>query len=218
MTEQPGRIAAVVALAITLAALTLAWRAFDWGARARLFVEAVAGSVFASAGFSTLLGYAAGRETVFSWGTPTATPPVSAIALMSLGLSLAALAWRETMKTEGDPPAWSPMPAAIFCLTLTVILWIGLTARELDYTKQNSLNDLALLATAIDSEIETQLNQTEKIARRWAKPKDDSTELWTADAIEHLGERTRTETSGSGNARERGCVSLAYVSAQRRTI
>ncbi|MBI5770305.1 MAG: PAS domain S-box protein [Verrucomicrobia bacterium] len=218
MTEQPGRMAAVVAIALACAALALAWRACDWGARARLFVEAVAGSVFASAGFSTLLGYAAGLETVYSWGTLTATPPVSAVALLLLGLSLTTLAWRETMKAEGGPPAWSPMPAAIFCLTLTVILWIGLSAREHDFTKQNSMNDLGLLATAIDNEIETQTNQTEKIARRWAKPKEDSTELWTADAIEHLGDRTRTDASGTGNARERGCVSLAFVNAQRRTI
>ena len=209
-TEQPGRMSTIMAMCLLLGGLSLAWRAVERGARARLFAEAVTGSVIASAGFSTVLGYFAGLSAVYSWGTATATAPVSAVCLMLLGLALTALAWRETMKTEGGPPAWSPMPAVIFCLTLTVILWIGLRARErgfIDTTTQNAMRELA---TAINAEIDAQANQFERLARGWAARTEDSTEVWQLDAMQQMS------ASKSGPL---GCLSIAYVDgASLRTL
>src|SRR6185369_17963963 len=59
-TEIPGRMPVMVAFCVALGGLVLAWRGTDRGACARLFAEAVAGSMIASVGFSSLLGYAAG--------------------------------------------------------------------------------------------------------------------------------------------------------------
>ncbi len=207
-TDQPGRMATMVATCLILGALTLVWRAFDRGARARLFAEAVTGSVLASAGFSTLLGFAAGLPAVYSWGTNTATSPVSAIALLLLGLALIVLGWRESVKVGGGPPTWSPMPAVIGCFTLTVILWIGLRERERYYINQRTQNAMASLAITIKGELDNELNQFERLARSWG----DRPENAVVDQQFEAG-RQLTEESGA-----RGCVSIAYIDAARRTV
>ncbi|HUK62562.1 MAG TPA: CHASE domain-containing protein, partial [Dongiaceae bacterium] len=192
-----------------LGGLSLAWRVTGRAARARLFADAVMGSVIASAGFSTLLGYWVDLPAVFSWGTATATAPVAAFCLMLLGLALTALAWRETIKAEGGPPAWSPMPAVIFCLTLTVILWIGLRARERAFIGTTTQSATTQLAQRMDSELEIQTNQFERIARNWSARSEDSTEVWQADATQQM-----SDSSGL-----RGCVSIAFVDARTlRTV
>ncbi len=54
---------------IALAGITLVWRISPKQARGRLFAEAVSGSILASVGFSTLLGYAFDLPAVYNWGT-----------------------------------------------------------------------------------------------------------------------------------------------------
>lgn len=49
---------------------------------------------------------------------------------MVLGCALILLGWRHTAKSAGEAPVWSAMPTVIFCLTLTVILWMTLRDRE----------------------------------------------------------------------------------------
>jgi PAS domain S-box-containing protein len=206
-TEFPGRMATMVAICLALAGCALAWRAFDRGARARLFAEAVAGSILGSAGFSTLLGYASTLPAVYRWGTHTATSPVSAIALLLLGAALILLAWRESMKIGGGPPAWSPMPAVIGCITLTIILWIGLRERERYYTDQRTQNAMSSLVLTIKSEFDQQTRDFERLARSWGDGPENATALRQADAGKQLSDSS-----------EHGCVSIAYVSPQRRTL
>ncbi len=207
-TEEPGRMASMVATCLALAGLALAWRAFDRGARARLFAEAVVGSVIASAGFSTLLGYATGLPAVFRWGTNTATSPVAALALLLLGLALILLGWRESVKIGGGPPTWSPMPAVIGCLTLTVILWIGLRERERYYIGQRTNNAMASLAITIKGELDHEINQCERLARTWGDRPDNSTVDQQLDASKLL-----TEESGA-----HGCMSISFVDTTRHTV
>jgi len=59
----------------------LAWGALRPGAPAQLFTEAITGSIAASAGFSTLLGYTAGLPAIYRWGTETATSPIAAATI-----------------------------------------------------------------------------------------------------------------------------------------
>ena len=40
-----------------------------------------------------------------SWGTATATSPFCAIGLALLGFALLILAWRDSLKADGGPPA-----------------------------------------------------------------------------------------------------------------
>lgn len=103
-TEQAGRMSAMVAMCLVLGGLAVAWRALKGAEPARLFTEAVAGSILASTGISTLFGYAVGLPAAYRWGTTTATSPVAAIALLLLGLALLLLAWRGSCENRRKVP------------------------------------------------------------------------------------------------------------------
>ncbi len=213
-TAAPGRMSAMLSVSLLLGGLAVAWRATNRLAPARLFAEAVAGSILASSGFSTLLGYLAALPAVYFWGTDTATGPVAGIALLLFGLALLLLAWRESMRTEGEPPAWSPMPAIVGCITLTVILSVGLRDRESTFIRGKTENALQTLASEINAQLNLQTNNFERLARHRA---DAQNELepdkrnrliaqWEFDARHLL----------DFDAKPWGGVSLAFVGADRR--
>ncbi len=204
-TATPGRLSAMAACCLVLASIAILLRGINAPARARLFGEAVVGSIIASAGFSTLLGYAAGLEAVYKWGSYTATAPLMAIGMLILGIALLTLAWRETLRVEGGPPAWSPMPAVIGCLTLTTILWIGLRERELAYLGAKTQTSMESLAVQISSELERQSAAIERLARTWGDLMPTQP-VWEADA----------ETQWI-DAQELGCRSVSWVHLNLRT-
>ncbi len=207
-TAQPGRMSSMAACCLFLASLTLLWRGLKYGVQPRLFAEAVISSIAAAAGFSTLLGYATSLPAVYRWGTNTATGPTSALTLLLLGIALLLLAWRETQKNEGGTPAWSPMPAVIGCLTLTIILWIGLRERELAYLGAKTQTSMDTLATTINFELDRQASAIERLARLWGDLPDSSGAVLEVDA-----RRQFTESSES-----LGCISIALVNTALRTI
>jgi PAS domain S-box-containing protein len=210
-TSQAGRMSAMSACCLLLSSLALAWTGFKRGARARLFAEAVISSITASAGFSTLLGYAASLPAVYRWGTTTATSPVSAFALILVGLGLLLLAWRETMKTEGGPPAWSPMPAVVGCLTLTIILWIGLREREIAYLGAKTQTSMDTFATTITYELSRQASAIERLAQKWAELQPgtpDEEHLRDYDADQQWHESSHAL----------GCVSIAVLNPAMHNV
>ena len=164
-TDQPGRMSAMIAACLALAGISLAWRAFERQAQARLFAEAVTGSILSAVGFSTLLGWVVGLPRVYTWGTDTATPPAAAICLLLLGTAIILVAWRGSIKSEGGPPSWTPMPAVIGCLTLTVILWVGLRNREKTSLEQRNQTSATQLGLQINNVLEQQQAQIERLAR-----------------------------------------------------
>ncbi|MFI5356046.1 MAG: ATP-binding protein [Opitutales bacterium] len=182
-SARAGRGSLIATAAMLLAALVLVWRALGRTPRLRIFAEAVVGSLVASVGFSTLLGYAADLPAIYFWGTTTATAPLSAVGLMLTGGAMLVLAWRETLKVDGRPPSWSPLPAVIASLTLTFVLWVGLRERELVYVSSKTQTAMDALAVQINAEIERQSNDIEKLARRWGESMSDSPVLWEADAL-----------------------------------
>ncbi len=212
-TESAGRMSAMMALCLALGGLALAWRSTERGARARLFAEAVVGSVITSVGFSTALGYAAGLPPVYRWGTETATTPVDAIALMMLGTAILLIAWRESIKTEGRPPSWSPMPAVIGCLTLTVILSIGLRERDRASVRERTRIVTDSFAFALKGTIDEQARQFETLARRWAESVDFET-TWPATAATQMS----SSSDPSKSSGQLGCVSISYVDGNHRTV
>ncbi len=207
ITDAPGRMALMIAIGLVFGGGTLAWRATQRGAQARLFAEAVVGSILASAGFSTLLGYTVGLPAVYNWGTNTATSPVGGVALLVLGLALLLLAWRESMRQDGEPPLWSPMPAIVGCLTLTVILSVGLHERESSYVRQKTEAASKTLATEISVQLNHQANSLERLARRRADGAENTAAGWAADV--------RDQFAASDDY---GFVTIAYVDAALRTM
>ncbi|HTO04017.1 MAG TPA: PAS domain S-box protein, partial [Opitutus sp.] len=206
LSSEATQMSVMFAGCILLTCFVLIWRMLRRGARAQLFAEAVTGSIVASAGLSTLLGYAVGLPAIYHWGTATATAPLSAAALLVIGIGLLFRAWRQAVKAADGAPAWSPMPAVIGCLTLTLILWIGLRERERAYVSARAQTSMDTLATSIASELDRQSSAVERLARKWAAAPNDEY-IWEQDA------RAQWEESSGA-----GCVSLAVVSADLLTI
>jgi PAS domain S-box-containing protein len=206
-TVQPGRGAVMAAACLALAGATLAWRYSQRLARGRLFAEAVSGSILASVGFSTLLGYIFELPAVYNWGTSTAISAVTGIALLVAGLALLTLAWRESQRSEGGPPAWLPMPAVIGCLTLTLIFWIGLQEREMIFLGAKSATARDQFATRIVSEIDQQTNAVDRLARDETDSPDRNMAAWQTDAARLYDE-----------SRDFGCVSIAFIDSDLKTL
>src|SRR5688572_3121698 len=79
--ENPGRMCDIVAIGVLLAGGVILWRMQQTATQLRLFVQAMVGSLLASAGLSTILGYAAELPMVYMWGGSTALSPLAAGAL-----------------------------------------------------------------------------------------------------------------------------------------
>ena len=125
---------------------------------------------------------------------------------MIAGVAILILAWRETIRLAGGPPGWSPLPAVIACVTLTLILWVGLRERELVDLSVRTQSAMDTLAISINSELERQANAIEKIARRWGDAEQNNQVIWEADAV------TLMSTS-----EVYGCDSIAYLNTDLRT-
>jgi PAS domain S-box-containing protein len=206
----PGRPSFMSAAMTALAALVLVGQA-GWGTRRTwLLAEAVVGSLLLAVGFSTLLGYAAGLPAVYGWGTATPTAPGAATALLALGGAFLIYAWRESVRREGGPPGWAPLPAIIGSLTLTLILWVGLRDRELAYQEEKIEAVTDQLATTIRFEVESQMTAMERLARNWADGPDQNAVIWETDAKQQLD--TSKEES-----RALGCISISYLDPAGRT-
>jgi PAS domain S-box-containing protein len=192
-------LSSMTAGCLALGAGALFWNAFARTSRIRLFTTAFAGSVVASVGFSTLFGYVANLPTIYRWGREVPMPQGTAIVFLLVGGSLLSLAWRENLRDESGPPAWSPLPSIIACLTLTLVLWLGLRDSErasLGARTQAAMNQVA---NTIHYELQSQTTAMERLARRWADSADFSI-LWEDDAELQLGE-----------SRPLGCRHVAFV-------
>jgi PAS domain S-box-containing protein len=199
-TVQPGRGSIMAACCIGVAGVTIFWRILEKRDRERLFAEAVSGSVLASVGFSTLLGYAFDMPAVYNWGTNTAMSVVTAAALLVAGSALLVLAWRESVQEEGGPPAWLPMPAVIGSLTATLIFWIGLQEREMDYLDGKTSTAADQAASTIKSLLDQQSNLVDRLARNGADNPDTNLVAWQTDAASLFDE-----------SKELGCVSISLI-------
>ncbi len=206
-TMFPGRVSVVTSVVFLLISSVLLWRSLRQANRFSLMAEAIVGSMAGSAGFSTLLGYAADLPAVYTWDTGTATAPFAAMGMLLAGGAILVHAWRETISLTDGPPNWSPMPAVIASITLTVILWVGLRERELVYLGARTQTAMDALAIQINSELEGQANDIEKIARNWGEAEQNNPVIWEADAITLMS-----------TAQIYGCDSIAFVNTDLRTI
>ncbi|MBS0663196.1 MAG: PAS domain S-box protein [Verrucomicrobia bacterium] len=168
-TAMPGRMSLVMSLSLVLVAAALLWRNMTRGAPTQAFAGAVAGSIVAAVGGSCLLGYVGDVPAAYTWGTATAASPLGGFALALLGLALLLLAWREAQVVEEAMPFWLPVPVVTACLTLTLIVWIGLRAREEGYIGARTQTAAEGLATAVNYEIERQRAEVGRLAANWSQ-------------------------------------------------
>jgi PAS domain S-box-containing protein len=203
---QFGRIAAITATCQCLGSLTLVWHAWGSRPRARLFTEAAAGSVLASVGLATLLGYAGGFSSVYNFGSDTATQPVTAVALILFGVALVLLALRENRRNGEGPPEWTAIPVVIGSLMLTLILWMGLREREFEYVNIQTQTTMDRLAQKVNNALDHETGQIERIARNWGDAPDNDSALWEIDATTQMRESAPS-----------GCVSIEEVDTTDHT-
>ncbi|MGH7995584.1 MAG: ATP-binding protein [Opitutaceae bacterium] len=174
---------------------TLGWAAFPVGAPLRRFAEAAGGSLIAAIGGTIVFGYLANVPVLAAWTGSIAVSTAGAGCLALIGAALVLLAW-EKRGRGAVPPAWTPLPAIIGGLALTLTLWAGLRGREQAYAdaqwraERRSLPELALAAglglTAL-------LGLSLHLGRR-AKAGQFEAELWNRRLLAENEERRRVES------------------------
>jgi len=207
-----SRVAAMAAACIALGAIALVWHAAGGGKRARMFVEAVGGSILTAIGASSLVGLIYNLQAVYDWGSATPVSPLTALGLLVLGLALLLIAWRANFRRERGPPAWVPVPAIVACLTLTIILWLGLREREFSFIQTGTRDHMDKTIEEVVREVEQQEGEFKQQARIWSDFDDNDFQLWESDA--------EIMMRPGQNAPTIGCISIAYVdpSLHRREL
>ncbi len=82
-----------------------------------------------------------------------------------LGVALLLVAWRANSRLERGPPAWAPVPVIVACMTLTIILWLGLRAREIAYLNQNTFTAMQEMIREVSRDLDGQKSELQTIAR-----------------------------------------------------
>ncbi len=203
--SSPSRVSPMAATCLMVGAIALVWYAAGGGKRARMFAEAVGGSVLTAIGFSTLISLFYGLESVYDWGSSTAVSPLTALGFFVLGLALLLVAWRANSRLERGPPAWAHVPVIVACLTLTIILLLLLHQRELCFLEGNTLGAMDRMVAEVIQDVEQQKDALKNMARDGRDLQDDNLGLWATDA------QVAMSPGPMHPAPRIGCVSISYV-------
>ena len=190
-------MATALAAGLLVSGASLSTLALPHRPRRRTLTLAIAGSFSASIGVASALGYALELRAVYRWSLGPTTDLLSAVALLVLGLTVLGVAWRDHQQSERSAPAWLPLPVVVGSATLTLILWIGLRQREVEYLGTTTQVAVNTLAGNLNLELEKQANLIERVARRWSQS-DSNEVVWEVDAITHRAESA-------------ACLSLALI-------
>ena len=206
----PGQTAIAASACVMFAGAMFLWHARRTAPRARLFTETLLGSLHGAVAGSALLGYAADMPAVFRWGGflggGLAAPPLTAVALLVLGMALFLLAWRDHLAVQNESPAWAPMPVVIGALALTLTLSAGLRERELMYLDAKTQQAMEAFVQSVNGAIEQQMVFWEREARDWGTGPARDAVSWQVDASVLMKDTAPL-----------GCVSVSYVDPTLRT-
>jgi len=201
------RMASVTAVCLVLVGSVLTWRALRVAESARLFADAMVGSVVAAVACSTLLGYLADLPAVYEWGGIVPMAPGTAVCLLAIGLALISFAWKENFRVDSGPPGWAPVPAIAAGLTLSLTLWTGLREREDSAFDTRTTQAAATFARAVNTAIEREQNAFARMAINWSTRAEENQRAWASDAAAEWEK-----------AAPLGCVSISYLDGAGRTV
>ena len=176
----PTSTAVVVSAGIFLAGLTLVMRSNRIGRRWYRAFAAGTGSAAIAVGSTSFLGQFLQNETVYMWGGRVPVRYPDAIILVLLGVASLALAWKDSQRERAGPPAWAPLPAIIGCLTVTLVLWVGLRERERRFVVVDTQERINKLVTDTRQELDARTSQVTNVVAVWAAPSTQEG-IWSAD-------------------------------------
>jgi PAS domain-containing protein len=205
MGVSAGRMPPLLASGFFLSGIGLISMVAGIPSRLRNPALALIGSTLFAVGSATVLGYALKLPTVYTWGTPPVTARLTGVALVALGAAFMGLAWREANRRRAGAPAWLPLPVMMASATLTLVFALGLRGREVEFTGTTTEIQINGLASAINLELERQINAFDRLGRRWSESPDI----------------TETVRDVDGGAQLQECPashSLALVNLERQTV
>ncbi|MFO1449081.1 MAG: ATP-binding protein [Opitutaceae bacterium] len=200
-----GRMPPLLAAGFFLSGISLISMVAGIPSRVRTPALALIGSTLFAVGSSTVLGHLLKLPTVYTWGTPPVTARLTGLALLGLGAAFMSLGWREANRRRPGAPSWLPLPVMMASATLTFVFALGLRGRESEFTGTTTEIQINGLASAINLELERQINAFDRLGRRWSESPD-------------LTETVRDVDGGAQLSECPACLSLSLVSLDRQTI
>ena len=179
----PVCLALVLAVTGTLL-LRYTWK--PWPGRLPLLL-ALTGSLACAYGATSLLAGQVGLDRLDLWQTHAQLGVPTAIAVLVYGCALFLMA---APKPEGNEwrtgPRWLWLPAVVAGVTVSILFWVSLKAREVAYVNNTTQLTINHIATLYSSETETQIENLRGMAARWADASDTSEKVWEKDARAQL--------------------------------
>ncbi|MBI3884975.1 MAG: response regulator [Opitutae bacterium] len=181
-----GRMPAVFAAVMLLAGGLQAWICHQRAQPFRPVALALVGSLTAAYGFTALLAYKSGLNSLDLWATYARVAPHSAVALAVFGAGLVLLAAHDSGYLGGSGPRWLWLPVVVGGSTVTVIFWFALRERELGYinsTTQLTINNIAALTSG---ETEGLVEVMSRAAGRWNRSGGTTKDDFESDAAAQM--------------------------------
>lgn len=196
-----GRMSPPVSVALLLSSLLAISMIRPRIGQRQTLILALVASIVLSMGAATLLGYTLDLTMAYNWGYSHDTSPLAAVAIVLVGTTLLAQAWREHNLTGAGAPNWLPLPVIVGSATMTAILYMGLNDQELVRLREATSRSAVSLAREVEDLMMAQSNQLGYFAREW------SDEEKTA-VVRGIEAETFLRTNGGG----RGGRSLSLIS------
>ncbi len=154
-------------LAGSVAILTTLYARFSEKLRSPLI--ALIGSPFQAIGFAILLGAATQIPLVYDWKTPVVTVVITGATLLVTSSGLGMLAWRDSHRANPAAPVWMPLPVVVVSVTFTLIIATSFRSREAEFYRSSAQNQINLVASTINADLERIINAFGRSARRWSE-------------------------------------------------
>ena len=156
--------------ALLTASLTILTTVFvRFSEKYRSPLVALAGSPIQALGFAILVGAATQIPLIYDWKTPVVLAVITGAALFLIGSGLGLLAWRDSYRTNPAAPVWVPVPVVAFAVTFTLVLAMSFRSREAEFYRSSAQNQINLVASTINSDLERIINSFGRAARRWSE-------------------------------------------------
>jgi PAS domain S-box-containing protein len=166
---------------------------------------ALMGSPFQAIGFAILLGTATQIPLVYDWQTSVVTALVIGATLLLTSSGLGMLAWRASSRANPAAPVWVPLPVVVVAVTFTLIIATSFRDREAEFYRSSAQNQINLVASTINADLERIINSFGRAARRWS----DSNETIDTTRVRELVSQME-DTPGRHT--------LAVLDASRQTL